>query len=85
MIGLPLPITRHRGWNYAEVTAGGIPLNEIDRHTMVSRKHKGLHLVGEMLDCEGRIGGFNFQWAWATGFAAGSAIAESFQQSSEIS
>ena len=70
-----LPIERERGWNFAEVTAGGVPLQEIDYRTMASRKVPGLYLVGEMLDCDGRIGGFNFQWAWATGYLAGHAAA----------
>jgi predicted Rossmann fold flavoprotein len=72
---LPLPIERDRGWNYAEVTAGGVPLEEIDYRTMESKLVSGLYLIGEMLDCDGRIGGFNFQWAWATGFLAGRAVA----------
>jgi predicted Rossmann fold flavoprotein len=75
LTALVLPVTQHRGWNYAEVTAGGIPLSEIDFRTMQSRKVPGLHLAGEVLDCDGRIGGFNFQWAWATGFLAGRAAA----------
>jgi hypothetical protein len=69
-----LPIERERGWNFAEVTAGGVPLEEINFRTMESRVVKGLSLVGEMLDCDGRIGGFNFQWAWATGYVAGRAV-----------
>jgi predicted Rossmann fold flavoprotein len=72
---LELPIERDRGWNYAEVTAGGVPLEEIDYRTMGSKLVSGLYLIGEMLDCDGRIGGFNFQWAWATGFLAGRAAA----------
>ncbi len=72
---LRLPVTGDRGWNYAEVTAGGVPLAEIDYRTMQSRLLPGLYLIGEMLDCEGRIGGFNFQWAWATGHVAGTAVA----------
>jgi predicted Rossmann fold flavoprotein len=75
MTALELPVAHHRGWNYAEVTAGGVPLNEIDFRTMRSRKVPGLYLAGEVLDCDGRIGGFNFQWAWATGFLAGRAAA----------
>jgi len=71
LTGLSLPILRDRGWNYAEVTAGGVPLDEINFRTMESRKAPGLHLVGEMLNCDGRIGGFNFQWAWATGYLGG--------------
>jgi hypothetical protein len=70
-----LPVERDRGWNHAEVTAGGVPLSEIDYRTMASRLRRGLYLIGEMLDCDGRIGGFNFQWAWATGWLAGRAAA----------
>lgn len=68
---LHLPVVGNRGWNFAEVTSGGIPLSEINPKTMMSRKVPGLYLIGEMLDCDGRIGGFNFQWAWSTGFIAG--------------
>ncbi|HSI34713.1 MAG TPA: aminoacetone oxidase family FAD-binding enzyme, partial [Tepidisphaeraceae bacterium] len=75
LTALPLPVVGHRGWNYAEVTAGGVPLNEVDFRTMASRKVPGLYLAGEVLDCDGRIGGFNFQWAWATGYLAGRAAA----------
>jgi hypothetical protein len=75
LTALVLPVAQHRGWNYAEVTAGGVPLSEIDFRTMQSRKVTGLYLAGEVLDCDGRIGGFNFQWAWATGFLAGRAAA----------
>ena len=68
------PIVRDRGWNFAEVTAGGVPLEEINFRTMESKRTPGLYLVGEILDCDGRIGGFNFQWAWSTGFVAGRAV-----------
>jgi predicted Rossmann fold flavoprotein len=71
----PFPIVQDRGWNYAEVTAGGVPLEEIDFRTMESKIVPGLYLIGEILDCDGRIGGFNFQWAWATGRLAGRAAA----------
>lgn len=66
-----LPVIRDRGFDYAEVTAGGVPLGEIDLATMESRIRPGLHLCGEILDVDGRIGGFNFQWAWASGRLAG--------------
>ena len=72
-----LPVQQDRGWNYAEVTAGGVPLEEINFRTMESKLVPGLYLVGEILDCDGRIGGFNFQWAWATGLLAGRAAAAS--------
>lgn len=75
LLSWPLPIRDTRGYNYAEVTAGGVPLSEIDPATMESRCCAGLYLVGEILDVDGRIGGFNFQWAWAGGCAAGRAIA----------
>lgn len=72
---LPLPITGSRGYNYAEATAGGVSLDEIDSATMGSRKVPGLFLVGEMLDVDGRIGGFNFQWAWASARVAAQGLA----------
>ena len=71
----PAMITDSRGYNYAEATAGGVSLDEIDPATMASRRCRGLYLVGEMLDVDGRIGGFNFQWAWASARVAGRALA----------
>jgi hypothetical protein len=71
----PLAVVDSRGYGYAEATAGGVPLSEIDPRTMASRKCPGLFLVGEILDVDGRIGGFNFQWAWSSGWVAGDAIA----------
>lgn len=70
---MELPITGDRGYLHAEVTAGGVPLSEIHLETMESRVCPGLHLCGEICDVDGRIGGYNFQWAWASGFVAGSA------------
>tara|TARA_Y100001933_G_scaffold227332_1_gene241977 strand:- start:340 stop:849 length:510 start_codon:yes stop_codon:yes gene_type:complete len=72
-----LPVTRSRGFTHAETTAGGVPLTEISIKTMESRTAPGLYLCGEILDTDGRIGGFNFQWAWATGHIAGTAAAQS--------
>jgi predicted Rossmann fold flavoprotein len=71
LVELPVPVKSDRGFDYAEVTAGGVPLAEIDLATMASRRCKNLFLCGEILDVDGRIGGFNFQWAWATGRLAG--------------
>jgi predicted Rossmann fold flavoprotein len=71
-----LDVRDSRGYAYAEVTAGGIPLDEIDTATMQSRICPGLYLVGEILDVDGRLGGFNFQWAWSSGWVAGQAIAK---------
>jgi predicted flavoprotein YhiN len=71
LTALPLPVTGTRGWQAAEVTAGGVPLSELDLATMQSRICPGLHLCGEICDVDGRIGGYNFQWAWASGYVAG--------------
>ena len=67
----PLPWTGDEGYAKAEVTGGGVDLGEIDPKTMESRACRGLFLCGELLDAFGPIGGHNFQWAWATGRAAG--------------
>ncbi|HEX9161794.1 MAG TPA: NAD(P)/FAD-dependent oxidoreductase [Thermoanaerobaculia bacterium] len=71
LTALELPIARDRGFDYAEVTAGGVPLSEIDLTSMESRICPNLFLCGEILDVDGKIGGFNFQWAWASGRLAG--------------
>ncbi|MFM7137547.1 MAG: NAD(P)/FAD-dependent oxidoreductase [Planctomycetota bacterium] len=71
----PLEITGDRGFAVAEATAGGVPLAEVRLETMESRICPGLFFAGEVLDVDGRIGGFNFQWAWASGFVAGCAAA----------
>ena len=55
----------------AEVTGGGVRLQDVDCKTMESRVNPGLHLCGEICDVFGRIGGFNFYWAWVSGRAAG--------------
>ncbi len=77
----PLEIVGDRGFTIAEATAGGVPLAEVRLETMESRICPGLHFAGEVLDVDGRIGGFNFQWAWASGFVAGSAAADGFDSS----
>jgi predicted Rossmann fold flavoprotein len=75
LVAWPLPVTGSRGYTYAEATAGGVALTEIDARTMASRLCPGLSLVGEILDVDGRIGGVNFQWAWSSGSVAGRALA----------
>lgn len=77
---LRLPVTGDRGFAYAEVTAGGIPLDEIDTTSMESRRTPGLFLCGEICDVDGRIGGYNFQWAWASGRLAGRAAVASLHE-----
>jgi len=71
-----LPVTGDRGFLFAEVTAGGVPLEQLDLKSMASRRNPNAHLCGEICDVDGRIGGFNFQWAWASGFVAGTAAAK---------
>ena len=78
LTGLPLSVTDSRGYNYAEATAGGVALDEIDPTSMGSRQCDGLFLVGEMLDVDGRLGGFNFQWAWSSGKTAAEGLARRF-------
>ena len=62
------------GYDKAEVTAGGVDTNEFSSKTMECRKIPGLYFIGEVLDVTGHLGGFNFQWAWASGFCAGQAV-----------
>lgn len=62
------------GYRTAEVTIGGIDTNEINQKTMEAKKAPGLYFIGECLDVTGHLGGHNFQWAWASGFAAGKAV-----------
>jgi len=62
------------GYDKAEVTAGGVDTNELSAKTMETRKIPGLYFIGEVVDVTGHLGGFNFQWAWASGFCAGQAV-----------
>jgi predicted Rossmann fold flavoprotein len=71
-----LPWTGDEGYKKAEVTGGGIALDELNPRTLESRRHAGLFLCGEMLDAFGPIGGHNFAWAWSTGRAAGCGAAQ---------
>lgn len=73
---LELPISGTKGFEKAEVTAGGVALNEVDSKTMASRLADGLYIAGEVLDVDGPIGGFNFQAAFSTGRAAAIAATE---------
>jgi predicted Rossmann fold flavoprotein len=72
--GLAIPVTGTRGFKKAEVTAGGISLQEVDSHTMQSRLIPNLFLAGEVLDLDGPIGGYNFQAAFSTGWLAGECV-----------
>jgi predicted Rossmann fold flavoprotein len=62
------------GYGKAEVTAGGVDTTGLSARTMESRKVPGLFFIGEVVDVTGQLGGFNFQWAWASGFCAGQAV-----------
>jgi predicted Rossmann fold flavoprotein len=62
------------GYRTAEVTLGGVDTNELSSQTMEARKQPGLYFIGEVVDVTGHLGGFNFQWAWSSGHAAGMAV-----------
>ena len=70
---LRLPITGTLGFQKAEVTAGGVALDEVDSRTMQSKREPDLFIAGEVLDLDGPIGGYNFQAAFSTGWLAGGA------------
>ena len=70
------PVEKSGGYARAQVTAGGIPLDEIDLHTFESRIVPGLYLIGEMLDVDGICGGYNLQWAMTGGYLAARSITE---------
>ena len=69
-----VPITGTRGFAKAEVTAGGVALDEVDSRTMESKLVRGLYFAGETLDLDGPIGGYNFQAAFSTGVLAGRSV-----------
>ena len=69
--GWKIKVTGLVSWDNAQVTSGGISLDEIDYRTMESRKVKGLYIVGELCDVDAGCGGYNLQWAWASGLLAG--------------
>ena len=70
----PITPTGTEGYEKAEVTAGGVDTNELSAKTMEASKVPGLFFIGEVVDVTGHLGGFNFQWAWASGAAAGRAL-----------
>jgi predicted Rossmann fold flavoprotein len=74
LAGWPLKPAATEGYRTAEVTLGGVDTDELSSQTLESRLKKGLYFVGEVVDVTGHLGGFNFQWAWASGHAAGQAV-----------
>ncbi len=85
LTAFPLPVEGTEGYRTAEVTAGGVALEEVDPGSGASRLVPGLFLAGEILDATGPIGGFNFQWAWATGRTAGEGAAKSILAGAAVS
>jgi len=73
--GWTFPVAGHTGWPNAQTTAGGVDTAEVHPETLESRLVPGLHFAGEVLDVDGDSGGFNLQWAWSSGWVAGSAAA----------
>jgi predicted flavoprotein YhiN len=67
----PIVASGTEGYRTAEVTLGGVDTDGLSSTTMESRLHKGLYFIGEVVDVTGWLGGYNFQWAWASGHAAG--------------
>ena len=76
LAAFPIPATGTEGYRTAEVTGGGVALDEVDPGSGRSKVVPGLWLAGEVLDAFGPIGGFNFQWAWGTGWTAGVSAAQ---------
>jgi len=70
----PLVASGTEGYRTAEVTLGGVDTREVSQSTFESKRAPGLHFIGEVLDVTGWLGGYNFQWAWASGYAAGMAV-----------
>ena len=70
----PIVASGTEGYRTAEVTLGGVSTEQLNSATMESRLSPGLYFVGEVVDVTGHLGGYNFQWAWASGFAAGNAV-----------
>ena len=62
------------GFRKAEVTAGGVSTAELSSQTMEAKRVPGLYFIGEVVDVTGQLGGYNFQWAWASAFAAGQVV-----------
>ena len=80
-----MKIVETTGFKNAQVTAGGVLLEDIDLQTLESRKVKGVYFAGEILDVDGICGGYNLQWAWTSGYLAGKGAANAQNQSAEAS
>ena len=76
-------ITDTNGFDNAQTCVGGVPTKEVDAGTLESKIHKGLYIVGELLDVDGTCGGYNLQWAWSSGMVAGTAASSTGKASSK--
>jgi hypothetical protein len=73
-------VTGSRGFDSAQVCAGGVDTSEIDRETLESKKVSGMYFAGEVIDIDGKCGGYNLQWAWSSGYVAGRNAAENAKE-----
>jgi predicted Rossmann fold flavoprotein len=76
LINLRMKVTDTQGFKHAEASGGGIRTDEVDSKTYESKKCKGLYIAGEVLDIVGNRGGYNLQFAWASGFLAGKSLSK---------
>ena len=79
LINFYLPITGTQSWKYAQVTGGGVTVEEVNPETMESKIVPHLYFAGEILDVDGDCGGYNLQWAWSSGYLAGKSAADRWQ------
>jgi predicted flavoprotein YhiN len=77
LTGWQFIVTGTNGWTAAQVTAGGLDVRDIDSQTLCSRHVPRLYFAGEIVDIDGDCGGYNLQWAWSSGFVAGTSAAHS--------
>ena len=77
---LRIDIIGTKGFDHAQVSAGGVDTDQINPTTMESRIVSGLYFAGEVVDIDGMCGGYNLQWAWSSGFVAGSAAADNIRR-----
>ena len=75
--GFTLRVSGTKGFENAQLTCGGIPVDEVDSYTMESKLCKGVYIVGELVDVDGPCGGYNLQWAWSSGRMAGECAGKS--------
>jgi hypothetical protein len=76
LTSMKFKVTGSKGYEEAQVTAGGVAVHEINPKTLESKKSKGLYFAGEIIDIDGLCGGYNLQWAWSSGYIAGLSAAK---------